>query len=71
MKAERIHHAKRIKKSREWHHGWKPEPTSAESGRRVHTGKPCSCWTCGNPRKWLGERTIQERKAMQRGMMGC
>ena len=23
----------------------------------------CSCWMCGNPRKWYGEPTIQERKA--------
>jgi len=24
----------------------------------------CSCWMCGNPRKYLGERTLQEMKAM-------
>ena len=23
----------------------------------------CSCWMCGNPRKWYGETTMQERKA--------
>ena len=23
----------------------------------------CSCWMCGNPRKWSGEPTLQERKA--------
>ena len=23
----------------------------------------CSCWMCGNPRKWYGEPTMQERKA--------
>ncbi len=23
----------------------------------------CSCWMCGNPRKFLGERTLQERRA--------
>ncbi|WP_169980233.1 hypothetical protein [Tautonia rosea] len=23
----------------------------------------CSCWMCGNPRRWLGERTLQERRA--------
>ena len=28
------------------------------------TGQPCSCWDCGNPRRWTGERTRQERKAM-------
>jgi hypothetical protein len=25
--------------------------------------KECSCWMCGNPRKYSGEATIQERKA--------
>ena len=23
----------------------------------------CSYWMCGNPRKWYGEPTMQERKA--------
>lgn len=22
----------------------------------------CSCWMCGNPRKWHGELTMQERR---------
>lgn len=26
------------------------------------TTKPCSCPMCGNPRKFFGEKTIQERK---------
>jgi hypothetical protein len=25
--------------------------------------RPCSCWMCGNPRKYFGERTRQELKA--------
>lgn len=25
--------------------------------------KPCSCWTCGNPRRWGGEVTLQEKRA--------
>jgi hypothetical protein len=27
----------------------------------------CSCWMCGNPRKYLGERSVQERRALQLG----
>lgn len=27
------------------------------------TPKRCSCWECGNPRKYSGELTVQERKA--------
>lgn len=30
----------------------------------------CSCWMCGNPRKWYGEPTMQERKAsLDEGVM--
>ncbi|MFI5331056.1 MAG: hypothetical protein ACHQ2F_08480 [Desulfobaccales bacterium] len=25
--------------------------------------RPCSCWMCGNPRKYFGERTRHELKA--------
>ena len=31
------------------------------------TPKLCSCWMCGNPRKWFNEKTIQERKMYQEG----
>jgi len=24
--------------------------------------KPCSCWMCGNPRRYFGEITVQERR---------
>ena len=37
-------------------------------GRRVglysKTPKICSCFMCGNPRRFRGEFTIQERRAM-------
>ncbi len=26
---------------------------------------PCSCWMCGNPRRYFGERSLQERRANQ------
>lgn len=26
-----------------------------------NTSKPCSCWMCGNPRKYFKELTMQER----------
>jgi hypothetical protein len=25
----------------------------------------CSCWACGNPRRWFGKLTIQERRAFE------
>ncbi len=27
------------------------------------TRTPCSCWMCGNPRRYRGEVTLQERRA--------
>lgn len=29
----------------------------------IKTHVPCSCPMCGNPRRYFGERTIQEKKA--------
>lgn len=29
-------------------------------GQVAQTRKPCSCPMCGNPRKWFGQRTLQE-----------
>lgn len=35
--------------------------------RDLHTARKtntrCSCWMCGNPRKYFGQRTIQELRA--------
>lgn len=59
-RAERRHHLKRMKaKARRIAavNGW---PRIAERFYDVRT--PCSCWMCGNPRRYLGEVTMQERK---------
>jgi len=31
-------------------------------GKIAHARAPCSCWMCGNPRRYFGERPIQERR---------
>jgi hypothetical protein len=31
-------------------------------GRLSKNNTVCSCWMCGNPRKYLGEATVQEKK---------
>ena len=31
-------------------------------GVRAHSPKLCSCWMCGNPRKYFNEMTIQEKR---------
>jgi hypothetical protein len=41
------------------------EPDLTRLALRCHDHlKGCSCWMCGNPRKWDGERTIQERRRL-------
>ena len=56
--AQQIHHAQRIKHKRK-------KLVLERRHTAYRTPKPCSCWMCGNPRKWFGERTVQERRAMQ------
>lgn len=31
--------------------------------RLLQTRTPCSCLVCGNPRRYFGEKTMQERRA--------
>ncbi len=44
-------------------------PTVSSNEKRagiyLKTRALCSCWMCGNPRKYNGDRTIQERRQMQ------
>lgn len=44
--------------------GLEPEPRRI--GLYARTPTPCSCPLCGNPRRWLQEPTIQERRAADR-----
>ncbi len=65
-RALRRHHDARLKKKRQYYfygsHG-KLDPKSL--GRVLHTTTICSCFMCGNPRKYYLERTVQERRWMQ------
>ena len=69
-RALRRHHVARLKKSRSdyWGHvlglEWEPQ----HLGAVVQHPCICSCWMCGNPRKWVGERTLQERREMQENL---
>lgn len=66
-RSERRHHTRRIKakfyRLRSWYEWW--SPNEAEAGRFANHGKGCSCWMCGNPRKYFGELTLQEKRANQ------
>lgn len=37
------------------------EPPPRRVGLYANTPKVCSCWMCGNPRRYLNEPTLQER----------
>lgn len=43
----------------------KTAPTLRQRGLWATSPKPCSCFFCGNARRFYGE-TIQERRALQR-----
>lgn len=70
-RAERRHHRARLKKARQqyWGRDWSwctPEVKTRRMGKIVATPAPCSCFMCGNPRKYFSELTLQERRASQR-----
>lgn len=60
MKAERRHHTVRLKAKRGKYSG--------KGHVMFETPAACSCWMCGNPRKFFGERTVQERRMTQAGL---
>lgn len=69
-RALRRHHKERLKQKRKRYWGYEtdysPEKMDDRTlGMVVNTAHPCSGYCCGNPRKWFGELTIQERKYFQ------
>lgn len=66
-RALRRHHRERLIRKRRRIIWWAEH---SHSGVLANTPCPCSCWMCGNPRKyykgqWGYERTIQERRYFQ------
>lgn len=45
-----------------WH---EKDPSPKRVGAIAHTPHCCSGPCCGNPRRWFGEMTMQERRAPQ------
>lgn len=56
----RRHHYIRIKNKRRTY--WWNNVESPREGFVVDTPTPCSCYMCGNPRKYFKEKTLQEKK---------
>jgi hypothetical protein len=62
-RAIRRHHLARIKmKVAHYYGGWmKSYPQSGKAiGKAARAKAPCSCWMCGNPRKFSNQETLQE-----------
>jgi hypothetical protein len=59
----RRHHLQRLKKARAFDHaiGKGRQGDTAALGRHVNTPAKCSCWMCGNPRRYFDEKSRQER----------
>lgn len=58
----RHHRARMIGRARVVVESWViPEDDPGRMAARIHDHlKSCSCWMCGNPRRYCGERTLQE-----------
>jgi hypothetical protein len=61
VRAVRRHHRARLLVRRRHHFGC--ILTIKEAAQAVTTPTPCSCWMCGNPRRHLGQLTLQEIRA--------
>ena len=65
-RAVRRHHEERIKRRVREYYGGAFKHDERRVGIVAGTRQLCSCRMCGNPRKWLGEKTIQEcRRAVK------
>ncbi|MGR8941214.1 MAG: hypothetical protein ACU83V_04770 [Gammaproteobacteria bacterium] len=59
----RRHHLQRLKKARTFDQaiGESRQGDGAALSRHVNTPAKCSCWMCGNPRRYFDEKSRQER----------
>jgi hypothetical protein len=65
LRAVRQHHRARLIARRRHHFG--RVRTSGEAAKAATTPTPCSCWMCGNPRRYFRQRSIQKIPAMLAG----
>lgn len=62
-RTERRHHRQRLKNKRRFHWGRDLLNDKISANKAIDTPCPCSCYACGNPRKYFKQKTMQERKA--------
>ncbi|MEM6343146.1 MAG: hypothetical protein AAF927_04675 [Bacteroidota bacterium] len=61
-RALRRHHRDRLKQKRK--HYWGGDlAENSKSHLLINTPKPCSCFMCGNPRKFAKAPSLQEQKS--------
>lgn len=65
-RALRRHHYQRLKRKRRHYYGGYGRHSDDIQGKWADTATVCSCWMCGNPRKYFGEITRQESLAALR-----
>lgn len=65
LRAIRRHHAQRLQKARRFYHARDYQKAPRKWHKVVDTPTQCSCWMCGNPRKYFKEKTVQERRQEQ------
>lgn len=58
----RRHHENRIKRRVKKYYRGVHQYNLRRSGAIAQTRALCSCWMCGNPRKYFGDITLQERR---------
>lgn len=63
-RALRRHHVARIKRARRFHWGRDLAQEPKPLAKAIDTPCPCSCWMCGNPRRYFGELTRQEKQEL-------
>jgi len=74
MRALRKHHRYRLIKKRKRDIWWIREKSKEYddfNGVIANTPCPCSCYMCGNPRKWWKAATHEERMAKLLYIEGC
>lgn len=76
-RAERRHHHNRMKnrvksfyttKSIKEH--WGEDFAEIHICKRAENRQPCSCFMCGNPRKYFKQKTLQEKRQEQHERYG-
>ena len=61
----RRHHEERVKARVRSYYGGHAAGDPRRIGMIAHTRRLCSCWMCGNPRKYWKQETIQESRARE------